>query len=99
MNELLARDIIRLADAKLSLDLWQRQKNGEKIFKSDYDPDERIKHYSERIVRYAGYVERRITEGSKLSDVINFIKKVFDYLPEGVKSKLLNYIISLFKKI
>ena len=54
--ELVSRDAIRLVDAFLSKGLWERQANGEQIFKSEYVPIERIAHYEARMERYGRYV-------------------------------------------
>lgn len=97
MNEIVIRDVLRLADAKLSMELWQRQKNGEQIFKSDYDHDERIAHYEARMNRYAGYVAKHIKSGTgiDISRVIAVIKVLISFLPK----ELQNIIISAIKKI
>jgi len=97
--ELVSRDAIRLVDAYLSKGLWERQANGEKIFKSEYVPIERIARYEARMVRYGGYVARHVKDGTPLEDVIKFIEKAFSYLPDSVKKAINDFISELIKKL
>jgi hypothetical protein len=94
-NELILSDAMRLGDAVLRINLWTRQKNGEIIFKSTYDPDERIQNYELRRNKYAKYVVKHITCGFCLQEVLELIENIYRWLPEEVKL----FLIENVKKI
>lgn len=82
------RDGLRVADSAASVVMWKRQKAGEKVFEdTTYDPDERIKHYTDRGNKY---MERVITHGIEAvmellasflpSGIIELLKKIFEAL-------------------
>lgn len=97
--ELISRDSIRLVDAYLSKGLWERQLAGEQIFTSLYNPRERIVHYELRMERYGRYVANHVKEGFGLDDIIEFIEKAYNYLPESVKKAVVEYVTNLIKKL
>jgi len=97
--ELVSRDTLRLADAFLSKGLWERQKAGEEIFTSLYSPDERIAHYKARMERYGKYMAIHVKDGFELNDIVDFIEKVYSYLPAPVKKALVDFVTELIKKL
>lgn len=96
--ELVASDAIRTADAYLRIQLWQAQKN-ELIFKSSYDPDERITHYTNRLERYGGYLANHVKNGTPVGDILNYIETIFNFIPKEVRSKLIEFVSDLIKKL
>lgn len=98
-NELVLSDAMRLGDAILRINLWTRQQNGEIIFKTEYDPKARIKHYEARRDRYAGYVVKHIQTGFRLIDIFEIIEDVYKWLPIEIRKFLVDTIKDLIKNL
>lgn len=98
MNPLAPRDAMRLAESAYSGNLWRRQLRGEKIFKSDYDPLERIAYYDARNKRYAGYLAKHIAGGSTWDDIMEIIESVLAFIPKEIKDEVIKYIITTIKE-
>lgn len=80
------RDGERIYDSAASLVLWRRQAKGEKVFTgTDYDPEERIKYYTERGNKY---VKRTVSHG---------VQKVLDLLGQVLPGKVIEIIKVIFK--
>jgi hypothetical protein len=97
MNPLAIRDALRLAESAYSGNLWRRQRDGEKIFKSDYDPLERIKHYDERNIRYGEYLAKHIAGGDTLTDIMNVINGILAFIPKEIKDEVIRFVTEFLK--
>lgn len=92
LNPLAPRDAMRLAESAYSGNLWRRQRDGEKIFNSDYDPLERIKHYDERNIRYGKYLAKHLADGFGIDDILEVINSVLAFIPKEIKDEVIKFV-------
>lgn len=90
------RNISRFADACVSYVLWHNDFYRET---STYPKEERLAHYWARMERYGAYVVKMIESGTPLEEIIETVKKVLGYIPESVKTLIMEYLEKYIKEL